>query len=938
MTEFTGKTIRGYELHESIGSGGFGAVYRAHQAGVGRDVAIKIILPQFAQLPEFSQRFESEAQIIARLEHIHIVPLFDYWKDEDGTAFIVMRWLKGGNLRSKLKHGPLTHYDVARLVEQISEALALAHQHGIIHRDIKPGNILFDEHFNAYLSDFGIAKDTVQGLEITAAGKTPSTPAYAAPEQIMGQEVTPRADIYSLGMTVYEALAGKYPFPDSPLQHLRDMLPPLNPDEVTALDTVLLQATAKDVSARFPDVTRFADAIQRSLGFQATRRDKTTPIRIAAPLDTKPRADIDTAETITPIPTPGDVSSTLIESALDIPLRPDQLVGRGAVLDAVENLLDNGQRVLLQGFAGIGKTAIAAELVARRLERGPALWLHVGSEDAITLLIALARPFDAHRLIAVLRDGTETQAVRKLLDEKGVKLVVIDDAWDGAVLKRIVDALPPETGLLVTSRHRFPVGKIVAVDALAPDDALNLLNAHAGEEYTGTEATKLCDRLGYHPYALEIAGKLMLVDELTPADVLQEIGETPHLLEMPEDYAEAGRTTIDHLLKASLATLTNFQRDTFLAFGGLFAPQATADLLALCMDAGSQAAAKAMTTLHRRGLAQQIRLPKGGRVYRLHDLAYSHAIANTPISPVAVIGGCLAYVREYKADLDALDAERTNILKAVESAGKAGDNWSMVQIMNTLIVEGPYLTARGHDQLLLDQLDAAIEAARAEDDKQIRHRLLGKRGDAYYDRGDLPNAINYFTASLELAQELDLVDRQVVVLSVMSKAYADQGNYRTAEAKLETAQKLAADAQDDELLARVLENWGYYYAEAQKNMEKAREAFAEQVELAQKTNNLNQMFYSLQNLGAAHLELGQLDEAFQSLTESLEIARANDRHQWIANALYPIAAIHDMRDQHDKAQECFAETVQLYRQVGRTTKATEVLNYMKKAGYTLEDE
>src|SRR6266852_163005 len=121
MQNLSGQIIRGYELREAIGAGGFGAVYRAFQPVVGREVAIKIILPQYANEPDFILRFEAEAQLVARLEHIHIVPLYDYWRDPHG-AYLVMRWLHGGSLRAKLRGGPLTPFEIARLLDQIASA------------------------------------------------------------------------------------------------------------------------------------------------------------------------------------------------------------------------------------------------------------------------------------------------------------------------------------------------------------------------------------------------------------------------------------------------------------------------------------------------------------------------------------------------------------------------------------------------------------------------------------------------------------------------------------------------------------------------------------------------------------------------------------------------------------------------------------------------
>src|SRR5215510_8522202 len=157
MDNLNNRVIKGYELRDRIGEGGFGSVYRAYQPAIGREVAVKVILPQHANHPDFIRRFEVEAQLIARLEHPHIVPLYDYWRDPDG-AYLIMRWFQG-SLRSTIQRGPWSVEDACCLLEQMAGALTVAHREGVVHRDIKPDNILLDEDENAYLADFGIAKD-----------------------------------------------------------------------------------------------------------------------------------------------------------------------------------------------------------------------------------------------------------------------------------------------------------------------------------------------------------------------------------------------------------------------------------------------------------------------------------------------------------------------------------------------------------------------------------------------------------------------------------------------------------------------------------------------------------------------------------------------------------------------------------------------------------
>jgi serine/threonine protein kinase/WD40 repeat protein len=274
MEDLSSQTIKGYELGECIGVGGFGAVYRAQQITVGREVAIKIILPGFANRPDFIRRFETEAQLVARLEHPHIVPLHDYWRDPSG-AYIVMRYLREGSLEATLQKEPFDRDSAARLLDQVTSALALAHRNDVIHRDLKPGNILLDEDGNAYLADFGIAK--VLGdlySDLTKSGVIGSLD-YISPEQARSEPVSPQTDIYSLGVVLYEVLTGQHPFPSTtPVEclykHLNDPLPEIaelgENGMLPDINAVIQKATAKNPLKRYGDVLEMAAAFRKAIG------------------------------------------------------------------------------------------------------------------------------------------------------------------------------------------------------------------------------------------------------------------------------------------------------------------------------------------------------------------------------------------------------------------------------------------------------------------------------------------------------------------------------------------------------------------------------------------------------------------------------------------------------------------------------------------------
>jgi WD40 repeat protein len=289
------RTIRGYELRAVIGEGQFGVIHEAYQPAVGREVAVKVIRAEWANHPEFIRRFESEAQLVARLEHPHIVPLYDYWREPDG-AYLVMRWLRGGSLKDRLGEGPLSLNEASRIVEQIGAALSTAHRGGVVHRDLKPGNVLLDEDGNAYLTDFGIAKDLAGTETLTGTGGAPGSPAYMSPEQLEAADITARTDIYAFGLLLYECLTAAAPFPTDSLtaliaSQLRDPVPAVaeqRSDVPEAVDEVIAKATAKNPAARYGDLLDLMSAWRRALDPSTTATSPQTRARTVAVTATNP--------------------------------------------------------------------------------------------------------------------------------------------------------------------------------------------------------------------------------------------------------------------------------------------------------------------------------------------------------------------------------------------------------------------------------------------------------------------------------------------------------------------------------------------------------------------------------------------------------------------------------------------------------------------------
>jgi len=292
----SGQMLGPYRIITQIGKGGMANVYKAYQPSVDRYVAIKVLPSQLAESQEFATRFHQEARIIAKLEHPHILPVFDYG-ESDGVAYFVMRYLDAGTLRDKMeaKH-PLPLNDIDRIFTQLADALSYAHSFGIIHRDLKPANALIDSHGNIFLTDFGIARLLESASpRLTQTDAIMGTPAYISPEQAQGLDVDQRSDIYSLGIILYEMVTGGVPFvADTPLavlfKHISDPLPLpsiVKPDIPPSIEKVILKALAKDPKDRFSSAGEFVAAWKHALEEKDTIRQGqptgSTPIMYTVP-------------------------------------------------------------------------------------------------------------------------------------------------------------------------------------------------------------------------------------------------------------------------------------------------------------------------------------------------------------------------------------------------------------------------------------------------------------------------------------------------------------------------------------------------------------------------------------------------------------------------------------------------------------------------------
>ena len=417
MTIKPGQVIGTYRVVEKIGQGGMGAVYKAEDTAIRRSVVLKVLATDMAGQAEMLQRFQREVEMIASLEHPHILPVYEFG-EVDGDPFIAMRFMGGGSLLERRRR---TRDELLRIFDQVAEALDFAHDRDVIHRDLKPGNVLLDEQGNAYLADFGLAKTMEGSRDLTATGGILGTPAYMSPEQARGEKLDRRSDVYAFAVMAYEALSGQNPFEAStPMEYIYKHLlePPrsitsLASDLPPAVDRAFQRVLSKDRELRPARATDFMQTLREALletgeAGSAAGQTVATPARAdsaAAPTKLSPAgAGISSAVLAQPSPPEGAAQSARGGAAVPgMVAQPGAPAARARRPAARRWVLPVLTVILLVG----GGLAAVATLAARQALRGPrvnvypvgdsprallalgdSIWVANGNDDTIARLAA----------------------------------------------------------------------------------------------------------------------------------------------------------------------------------------------------------------------------------------------------------------------------------------------------------------------------------------------------------------------------------------------------------------------------------------------------------------------------------------------------------------------------------------------------------------------
>ena len=648
----------------------------------------------------------------------------------------------------------------------------------------------------------------------------------------------------------------------------------------------------------------------------------------------------------------------LVRESDDVPAAPTVLVGRGSLVDDIVARVTAGERLLLHGLGGVGKSALAAAVARTVARRGPCLWLTLGELAPESAFDAITGALDG----ADVPGGAERDAhASAAMTEAGLRLLVLDDAHNAYTVARVRDALPCGAALIVTGRVRYPALVRIDVPPLDRAASLELLQrtyrearcdtdgragrTQASSELDDTGAVALCELLGDHPFALRLAAATMASEGTAPAALQARIAAAPHTLAGPD--GAGGLASVAGLLDSSLATLPDDAHEAYLAIGALPASSTTPELLAHLVRRSTPDADEALVGLARRGLAWREAEPGVDQVqYRLHDLAHSHARAATPLRPRSVVRAALAYLAQRPLDAGAHAAEQANLVGAARVAARVHDRESVVRLMRALTRDGALYTARGLGAEGEALLREAVAAAEALGDHASRSHLLGRLGDHRFSaRGDPEGALAAYASALEAATEAGSDERMALTSSLVgiTKLRLGQGDATTY---LDAALRHAAASRDPLCLSAVQEQRGFAVAETNDWQEARRWIVASlatldgvQAEPAHATGGprapevRKRRFFGLVNLGEVELRLGDAAASLASREAALTVAVAHGNELWEAMALHELGALHHLAGRRDDAERALARALVLYQVHHVTIEAAEVEAFLAEHGY-----
>ncbi len=995
-----GGSLLHFRIEAKLGQGGMGAVYRAVDTKLGRPVAIKVLSPGTVSSPDADRRFREEARLASALNHPHIVTIYSV-EESEGREFIVMEYVEGETLLERARRQPLDGADLLDLGIQVSEALAAAHALGLVHRDIKPGNILIDKQGRAKVTDFGLAKrieltsdapdPTATLARLTQSGLIMGTPAYMSPEQTRGEPLDARTDIFSLGVSLYEAATGGLPFEGpSALATMHaiataEPIPPSRsrPELPPELDVVLFRALAKSPSERYASARELADALK---GLREGAR--MTAVSIAVPR--APATDV----------------------PHNLPAQLTSFIGRGRERGEVRRLFASARLVTVMGVGGCGKTRLAIQVAADMLGEEPdGAWL----VEFATLSDPGLVPQAVAKVLGVREEPGRplTATLVEAIGGKSLLLVLDNCEHMAAACATLADGLLracPHLRILATSQEglgisgeilwRIPTlsvpdlrrGSPGTKDKAARFEAVRLfmeraVAAHSSFSLTDSNArtvAQICRRLDGIPLAIELAA--VRVKVLSVEKILDRLEDRFQLL------TGGSRTALPHqqtlraamdwsyeLLAADEKTLLNRlgifaggcsleSAEVICGWNGLKADDVL-DLLSHLVDKSLVGPHEGSDGGMRYGLLETIRAYAAERADQAGERSALEERHATYFLHVAELAEPEVVGPDQVRWLDQLEEEHDNFRLAIQTLLARREAESALRICGALWrfwwirgiwsegrdrleaalrLEGPSrrtlarskalrgaaVLARGQADYPAARtfLDEGLTIAREREDRSEIAAALFEQGNVANDRDDLVEARRLYEESLSIRRSID--DRRGVAMTLHNLAVVAEalGELAVAVPLYEEALALHRSLGNRAMEAATLNGLGDL-AVGQGNLGLARIHQVGALAIQRQLGDKRGLAFSLRELGSIAATQGDVSGACASLAECMQILRTLGDRQGVAATMEACAGVAATAGQAERALKLAGVAAQLREAIrSPLSKPDEELLESKLAG------
>ena len=964
-----GQTISHYRVLRKLGSGGMGVVYEAEDIRLGRRVALKVLPASLVHDKRTLQRFEREARVASSLNHPNICTIYEV-EEHDHQPVIVMELLEGESLKQRIREGPVSAAELLDFGIQTSDALEAAHSKGIIHRDIKPGNMFIVGGGRMKILDFGLAKvhgvrvaeDQSEEESLTLDGVIPGTPSYMSPEQVRGEEIDSRSDLFSLGVVLYEMATGQRPFVAKNRVLLMNAIlnaqpaaaSRVNPSLPAALDAILARALEKHCKKRFQRAADICSDLKRLKG----ETEKTpTAVARAGPVRPNPRPGryVSILATIRDRFSEKPVKPVKTRAA-NLPVQRTGFVGREKEIAAAKELLlrQDVHLVTITGPGGIGKTRLAVQVASGLVERFP----------GGTHFVPLSSLGDPGLIASVI---VQTLGIREAGSQSPLELLKqnLQDSLCAPMLlvldnfEHLIKAAPtvaeilamgPTLKIMVTSRaalhvygeHEFPVPPLALpdsrsmppVEVLSQYPALALFVQRAVAAKPDFELTRenapaiveICARLDGLPLAIELAAARVKV--LSPSSMRTRLASRLQLLtggarDLPQRQ-QTLRAAMDWSYDLLSAAEQKLFRKLSVFVGGcnLEGVEAVCDTkhdLDLDLLDG-------MASMVDKSLVQQVEQGKGEsrfvmletiREYALEKLAASGEEAPTKRAHAAY---CLVLAEEEAKEqsgaegggwLERFALEHDNFRAGLEWLTETGDAEWGLRLGAALF---PFWEMREYLAEGRDRLGKLLKLAGAAVPTKGRARALFAASVLAGEQGNYESADEFMRENLDIAHQLRDTQGVAVSLNALAVHARDRGDLAVARSLLEESLVLWRELDDQKAVARSLSNLANV-VKLQGDYVRSRSLYAECLSIFEDLGDRTAVAWSMNYQGDVVRDQGDSAAARALYEQGLAIFRELGDRWGTAGTLADLGTLAREEGNYPAASSLYRESIKLFQEL-----------------------